>query len=226
VTIDLNAGKAYHGGYVDTLVSIESFRGSYHNDEFIGGKGNDYYYDLGGHDTIYGNEGDDVLDGYAGDIIDGGCRKDRLGASYGDDLMTGGSEADTFVFRDGSLGRHEVTDFNPNEGDRISFSDYTVPLDLRFGDDGHGNAMITYATRFGDATVVLDHVETERSAKPSGVVHLRCDLRMVRPRSGRGRHLRTECLISLLGRPLRPMRSSGEARPSGTRSAPPNPFAW
>ena len=52
------------------------------------------------------------------DTLDGGQGDDTLAGGSGNDVLTGGSGGDVFEF-----GYHEgsnvITDFNPDEGDRI-----------------------------------------------------------------------------------------------------------
>ena len=84
-----------------------------------------------GDDTLYGDGGDDVLEGGADDdtLYGGGGHDDLYGdggddALYGDggaDSLTGGTGADTFVFAAGD-GTDTITDFFPEEGDRIDLS--------------------------------------------------------------------------------------------------------
>ena len=74
------------------------------NDLLYGGRGDDLLFGDGGDDALYGNAGDDTLDGGAGT-----------------DTLTGGTGADTFVFAAGH-GADTITDFFPEEGDRIDLS--------------------------------------------------------------------------------------------------------
>ena len=64
-------------------------------------------------DVITGNGGNNVLEGQGGNEFSSGFA--------GSDTLTGGSGADIFAYTNGSLtgGADIVTDFNPNEGDRI-----------------------------------------------------------------------------------------------------------
>ncbi|WP_299083231.1 FG-GAP-like repeat-containing protein [uncultured Ruegeria sp.] len=127
ITIDLSNGSASGGDAAgDTLVSIESVRGSKYDDVILGsdisnglyaGAGNDYvegrqgddFIFLGsgddkalgqeGDDTIRGDEGNDTLHGGAGnDTLFGGYGTDIIGGDAGDDELTGGFEADDFFF--------------------------------------------------------------------------------------------------------------------------------
>ncbi|SFG41269.1 Ca2+-binding protein, RTX toxin-related [Roseobacter denitrificans OCh 114] len=91
----------------DTFFGIEHLAGSAHDDE------------------LYGNNKTNVLNGGDGnDILDGGA---------GQDHYTGGLGADTFV-HDGGRNQDVIYDFNPSQGDRISFfgsSDVTSLTDLK-----------------------------------------------------------------------------------------------
>ena len=64
----------------------------------------------GGDDRLVGNGADNRLHGGPGD--------DTLVAGSGADTLTGGAGADRFVF-DSTGGRHRITDFTPEAGDRI-----------------------------------------------------------------------------------------------------------
>ena len=110
---------------------------------------------MNGNDTMCGNGGKDWLEGNDGnDTIDGGVGIDKLVGGYGDDRLTGGSEADTFLFRTGDTGHDRITDFRFAEGDRIDFAEHKTVNQLShvtIGNDGVGNAQITYATTYGRA---------------------------------------------------------------------------
>jgi Ca2+-binding RTX toxin-like protein len=163
VTIDLSAGKVYHGNYVDMVTSIEQFRGTTFGDTFTGDAADNYFLGEGGNNKIYGGAGKDWLEVYSGNnIMDGGSSNDKLVAGTGNDVLTGGSDADTFVFGAHGAGHTEITDFNAAKGDRIDFSQDALVKqmsDVTIADDGHGNAMLSYSDADGTGTVVLDHVD-------------------------------------------------------------------
>ena len=75
VTIDLSSQTA--GGDQadgDTLISIESARGSHFDDLLIGDDGDNFLCGLGGDDALYGGGGNDILRGAEdGDFLDGGA---------------------------------------------------------------------------------------------------------------------------------------------------------
>jgi Ca2+-binding RTX toxin-like protein len=160
VTIDLPAGKVYHGSNVDTVTSIEEFRGTTGADTFIGDGADNYFAGMDGNDKISGGGGNDTLIDGAGNItMDGGSGNDRLiDAGDGNILMTGGSDADTFVFGGNAPGDDRITDFNAAEGDRIDFSQNAFVKqmsDIRVTDDGNGNAVLSYGTTGGPSSIVL-----------------------------------------------------------------------
>ena len=127
------------------------------------GEGADLLDGEGGHDTLYGDGGDDTLYGGAGDdalyggadddTLYGGAGNDELYGDGGDDVLagdsgadtlTGGAGADTFVFAAGD-GADTITDFTPEEGDRIDLSAFA---------DLAGFASLTLAA--DDSATVLD----------------------------------------------------------------------
>jgi Ca2+-binding RTX toxin-like protein len=162
VTIDLPDGKVYHGNYVDTVTSIEQFRGTTFGDTFTGDAADNYFLGEGGNNKISGGAGNDWLEVYSGNnIMDGGSSNDKLVAGTGNDVLTGGSDADTFVFGAHGAGYTEITDFNAAEGDRIDFSQDALVKqisDVTIADDGHGNAMLSYSVSGATGTVLLDHI--------------------------------------------------------------------
>ena len=92
------------------------------NDILNGGKGNDTLFGGKGDDILFGDNGDDMLFGGLGkNILKGGEGNDTLTGGFGEDEMTGGAGADLFVVNASGLGKVEITDFKPEEGDRISF---------------------------------------------------------------------------------------------------------
>ena len=83
-----------------------------------------------GADAIDAGLGDDVVDAGAGDdVVDGGKGDDALDGGKGDDVLIGGFGDDTFRGGAGedlfdlTQGNDVVTDFDPEEGDRIVLPD-------------------------------------------------------------------------------------------------------
>ena len=111
------------GGGRDTL------HGGSGDDTLYGGGGHDVLYGdsngsgaASGDDDLYGGSGDDLLYGGGGhDVLQGGADDDTLYGDGGADSLTGGTGADTFVFAAGD-GADTITDFTPEEGDRIDLS--------------------------------------------------------------------------------------------------------
>ena len=108
------------------------------NDLLYGGSGDDLLYGDGGNDALYGDDGasdplagndllyggrgDDLLFGDGGDdALYGNAGNDTLDGGAGTDTLSGGAGADTFVFAAGH-GADTITDFFPEEGDRIDLS--------------------------------------------------------------------------------------------------------
>ncbi len=86
ITVDLSnaSPQAVGAGYgTDTLVSVESVKGTLFADTITGSSANN---------TLYGGEGND--------IISGGGGNDTIEGFYGQDTLTGGAGADTFVYND------------------------------------------------------------------------------------------------------------------------------
>ena len=104
--------------------------GTADDDTLSGQAGDDVLLGDGGDDTLSGKGGDDdVLYGddddsgaaSGDDDLYGGGGDDELYGDGGADTLTGGTGADTFVFAAGD-GADTITDFTPEEGDRIDLS--------------------------------------------------------------------------------------------------------
>ena len=137
--------------------------------------GDDTLYGGGGHDVLYGDDndsgaasGDDLLDGGSGDdilygdgghdVLQGGADDDTLYGDGGADSLTGGTGADTFVFAAGD-GTDTITDFFPEEGDRIdlsAFAGLTGFASLTLTADG--DATILDLRAHGGGTVRLEGI--------------------------------------------------------------------
>ena len=116
------------------------------NDLLYGGSGDDLLYGDGGNDALYGDDGasdplagndllyggrgDDLLFGDGGDdALYGNAGNDTLDGGAGTDTLSGGAGADTFVFVAGH-GADTITDFFPEEGDRIDLSAFADLIGL------------------------------------------------------------------------------------------------
>lgn len=73
------------------------------------------------NDVLVGGDGNDALDGGNGDDI--------LFGGAGDDTLTGGAGADTHVWTEGDHGNDVVTDFHPEEGDKLNLTDLMSGMD-------------------------------------------------------------------------------------------------
>lgn len=94
------------------------------NNTLFGGAGNDVLATDDGNDYMDGGDNDDTLNGYGGqDVLVGGFGNDRIIGNFGNDTLTGGAGADDFqIFsQDAFNGVDTILDFNPTEGDKISF---------------------------------------------------------------------------------------------------------
>jgi Ca2+-binding RTX toxin-like protein len=86
-----------------------------------------------GDDRVDAGAGDDLVDGGAGDdALDGGKGDDVLIGGFGDDTFKGGAGEDIF---DLTQGNDVVTDFDPEEGDRIVLPDGQSFELIERGDD-------------------------------------------------------------------------------------------
>jgi Ca2+-binding RTX toxin-like protein len=94
VSVDLVSGFAFGQG-TDTLVGIESIRGSNRTDSLAGNTLDNRLEGLNGNDQIFGRQGDDTLCGDAGnDKLNGGAGNDRLNGGTGADVLAGGAGND------------------------------------------------------------------------------------------------------------------------------------
>jgi len=131
----------------DTLIGNDGsdyLRGGTDNDIVRGNNGNDILNGNRGNDLVDGGVGDDFIrGGQDNDTLIGGSGNDYLLGDFGVDLLTGGSGADTFLLRtDTNFGVTNlaladlITDFNPNEGDRIGVVGNINFSDLLFTTSG------------------------------------------------------------------------------------------
>jgi Ca2+-binding RTX toxin-like protein len=109
-------GDTLYGG-----AGQDAIGGAAGQDLLSGDDNNDYLLGGDDNDTVQGGAGDDALRGQPGDdTLDGGAGNDRLWGDKGRNTATGGSGADQFNFFPGA-GITVITDFNPDEGDRIGY---------------------------------------------------------------------------------------------------------
>ena len=137
------------------------------NDYIAGAGGNDNLYGEAGNDTLIGGFGDDNLYGDSGnDILYGGIGKDYLNG-YGNgtefDILTGGTQGDTFVLGYSTIGYYlgnghaTITDFNLLQGDKIQVAGSTQDYSLvKFGN----NTNILYKN---DLIAVVQNVELNQT---------------------------------------------------------------
>ncbi|TFF19108.1 protease [Jiella endophytica] len=97
VIVDLRTGTGMRGeAEGDTLISIESLRGSNYADHLIGDDADNRIRGGSGADTLRGMDGDDQLLGDGGnDIIAGNEGSDQLFGDNGADTLSGGTGSDT-----------------------------------------------------------------------------------------------------------------------------------
>jgi phospholipase/lecithinase/hemolysin len=86
-------------------------------------------------DTLVGFSGNDTLTGYGkNDRLIGNAGNDRLVGGLGKDTLTGGRGADRFIYRLASDGLDQITDFSPQQRDRIDLSQIFKPSTYRQSD--------------------------------------------------------------------------------------------
>ena len=143
------------GGAGDDLVA-----GGAGNDLVAGGAGDDLLFGGAGDDTLNGGAGDDTLNGGAGDdLLFGGAGDDTLDGGADRDTLTGEAGADTFRFGPESFEEGDtasdvfaggefdvITDFDPTEGDILSFDDEFFDNVDNFSVEasGDGGTIISY----------------------------------------------------------------------------------
>ncbi|WP_270658514.1 MULTISPECIES: retention module-containing protein [unclassified Aeromonas] len=79
--------------------------------------------------TVHGQSGHELVGSDQGDWLFGSSGDDRLFGGHGNDILTGGAGSDLFVWQhgdEGSLGLpaiDTITDFHPEQGDKIDLAD-------------------------------------------------------------------------------------------------------
>ncbi|MFQ1607544.1 retention module-containing protein [Aeromonas veronii] len=79
--------------------------------------------------TVHGQSGHELVGSDQGDWLFGSAGDDRLLVGHGNDILTGGAGSDLFVWQhgdEGSLGLpaiDTITDFHPEQGDKIDLAD-------------------------------------------------------------------------------------------------------
>ncbi|WP_280638029.1 Hint domain-containing protein [Shimia sp. R9_2] len=145
VNVDLSQGTYTSGtGDYGTIANVENIRGTFGNDKITGDSNDNVLH--GGGNLGQGN-----------DVLSGGAGKDTLIGGQGNDTLSGGAGDDTFALTD--LGEHDVvTDFDMSDDDGDGFtndqldvslltnanSDPVKTTDVVVGDDGNGNALLTF----------------------------------------------------------------------------------
>ncbi|MEM8848859.1 MAG: Hint domain-containing protein [Pseudomonadota bacterium] len=192
-TIDASADTA--GTSIDGERGDDILTGGQGDDTIAGGSGNDTVQGGSGNDTLTGDAGNDSLVGGTGnDSLDGGTGNDTLNGDAGDDTLVGGAGNDVLTSGDGldrivlgdGFGADTITDFDlridldETDWDELDVSAFTTGSgpggalvfdDIVFGDDGAGNAMLTFP---GGESVVLQGVapsqlQNQSQAKSAGL---------------------------------------------------------
>lgn len=100
ITMDLRTGIFTGEAALDTLISIERYKGTPFNDVMDGSESHDQsLHGGGGEDLIRGHGGDDLLEGDPGnDTLLGGTGNDMINGGAGADTMDGGDGVDTLSY--------------------------------------------------------------------------------------------------------------------------------
>ncbi|OEC40866.1 retention module-containing protein [Aeromonas sp. DNP9] len=79
--------------------------------------------------TVHGQSGHELVGSDQGDWLFGASGDDRLLGGHGNDILTGGAGSDLFVWQNGDEGSQglpaidTITDFHPEQGDKIDLAD-------------------------------------------------------------------------------------------------------
>jgi RTX calcium-binding nonapeptide repeat (4 copies) len=143
------------------LAGADALYGGAGVDEVRGGAGDDMLFGGSGNDTLFGNAGVDQLRGGAGaDHLNGGPGADWLFGGPGNDVLTGGPGADRFVFTAAGDGLDRITDFHPEQGDRLQLIGALAGASVRMVDDGTSTTVRVHtaaANGFTDLAVLEGH---------------------------------------------------------------------
>lgn len=147
----VGGGTARDGfGGTDTLVMIQSIRGSNVNDVILGSDRNDRLEGEGGDDTIDGGAGNDSVRGNAGnDALQGGAGDDALRGGAGIDTYADSAGYDSIGFNDGgaaqgvvaSLTTGLITDQFGNAESIGASNDFEYLIGSELADDLEGKAL-------------------------------------------------------------------------------------
>ncbi|MBK9572636.1 MAG: calcium-binding protein [Rhodoferax sp.] len=141
VTVSLVTNTSSGPDGNDTLISIESLRGSGFADNLTGNAGPNSFQCRGGDDLVYGGDGNDTLEGEGGsDTLFGEAGADTLDGGAGDDIIDGGVILD----------RINGTDYNWVRY-TLATAGVTINLSGITGDGSTGQGVAT-----GDASVGTD----------------------------------------------------------------------
>ncbi|WP_429023189.1 retention module-containing protein [Aeromonas allosaccharophila] len=101
--------------------------------------------------TVHGQSGNELVGSDQGDWLFGSSGDDRLLGGHGNDILTGGAGSDLFVWQHGDEGSESqpaidtITDFHPEEGDKIDLADMLQGVSGSHVDDllNHLSASVT-----------------------------------------------------------------------------------
>ena len=137
------------------------------NDILFTGSGNDLIdaSQTFGHNRIYGGDGDDILLAGSNNRLVGDAGSDIffVGTGEGDNLITGGDDADQFWIltdeADLPATANIITDFDRTEGDVIGLANTSLDFDdLTFTADGDNTVVSALST---DLAVLIDLESTQ-----------------------------------------------------------------